>query len=181
MGDCRCTTCTRPTILEVRRCPRISGWMSQDVRSSQPGDMLPIVGCLWISRRLWSSNGATEGHPWIYSTVVNQTLPGYLVTDEIWTSKVGGRVRTNPDEYHAHTRELSGPRPLRRVTNIDSKPRIWNRGAGTILFESQPTAQIMGGGKDRNPAYLRPTECQHHPCATAFGFIELRCVKGRRY
>jgi len=87
----------------------------------------------------------------------------------------------NPDEYRRHIRELSGPRPLRRVTDIDSKPLIWNRNTGIISFEAQPTAQIMGGGKDHNPAYLRPTECSCYPYAPAFDFIELRYMDGHRY
>ena len=45
------------------------------------------------------------------------------------------------------------------ITSIDSKPRIWNRNAGIISFEAHSTARIIGGGKDHDPAYLRPTEC----------------------
>ena len=60
----------------------------------------------------------------------------------------------NSDEYHARIR----PRPLRQVTDIETKPRTWNRDAGIISFEYQPAAQIVGGGKDHHPTYLRPTK-----------------------
>jgi len=55
---------------------------------------------------------------------------------------------SNPDK--GTIGELSGPRPLRRVADIVSKPRIWNRNAGIDSFEAHPTTRIMGGGKDRN-------------------------------
>lgn len=38
------------------------------------------------------------------------------------------------------TRELSGPCPSCRVTDIVSKPLIWNRGAGVIWVETRTTA-----------------------------------------
>jgi len=87
----------------------------------------------------------------------------------------------NPDEYRRHIRELSGPRPLCRVTDVDSKPLIWNRNTRVISFEAQPTAQIMGGGKDHNPAKLRPTECSYIPARLSFDFIELCYMDGHRY
>ena len=38
------------------------------------------------------------------------------------------------------TREPSGPRPSCRVTDIISKPLIWNCGAGVIWAETRTTA-----------------------------------------
>ena len=54
------------------------------------------------------------------------------------------RVQTNIDSL---LRELSGPRPLRRVVDIVSKPRIWSRGTKTISLESRPTLQVTGMGR----------------------------------
>jgi hypothetical protein len=42
-------------------------------------------------------------------------------------------VQTNTYDL---TRELSGPRLLRRVVNIVSKPRIWNPGAKAVSLKA---------------------------------------------
>ena len=54
------------------------------------------------------------------------------------------RVQTNIESL---LRELSGPRPLHRVVDIVSKPRIWSRGAEAISFENWPTLQVKGLGR----------------------------------
>ena len=43
--------------------------------------------------------------------------------------------------------ELSGPHPLRRVANIVSKPRIWNRDAMAILLEIHLTFRVTSSGR----------------------------------
>ena len=54
------------------------------------------------------------------------------------------RVQTNIESL---LRELSGPRPLRRVVDIVSKPRIWSRGAKAILLDNRPALQVTGLGR----------------------------------
>ena len=54
------------------------------------------------------------------------------------------RIQTNT---HSLLRELSGPRPFRRVVDIVSKPRIWSRGAKAISLENRPTLQVTGSGR----------------------------------
>ena len=55
----------------------------------------------------------------------------------------------NNTETNTHNllRELSGPRPLRRVADIVSKPRIWSRGAKAILLDNRPVLQVTGSGR----------------------------------
>ena len=43
--------------------------------------------------------------------------------------------------------EASGPRPLRRVMDTISKPRIRSRGANAISLENRPTLQVTGSGR----------------------------------
>ena len=57
---------------------------------------------------------------------------------------------------HSLLRELSGPRPLRRVMDIVSKPRIWSRSDGH--FTRKPAVPpSYGVGKDCNLVYLNRT------------------------
>ena len=53
-------------------------------------------------------------------------------------------VQTNIESLF---RELSGPRPLRRIVDIVSKPRIQGRGAKAILLDNQPALQVTGSGR----------------------------------
>ena len=46
-----------------------------------------------------------------------------------------------------YIRELSGPRPLRRVVDIVSRLRIWSRGAKAILLDNRPALQVTGSGR----------------------------------
>ena len=46
-----------------------------------------------------------------------------------------------------------GPRPLHRVADIVSKPRIWNHNTTAASLENQPTSRITGDGKD----WIQPT------------------------
>jgi len=87
----------------------------------------------------------------------------------------------NPDEYQRRIRELSGPRPLHRVTDNVSKPRIWNDNVGTISFETQSADRIMGIGKDRNTACVRLIQYRDYLYASTISFIELRYVEGCGY
>ena len=50
-------------------------------------------------------------------------------------------------DIHGLIRELSGPRPLRRVVDIVSKPRIWSRSAKAISLENWPTLEAMVSGR----------------------------------
>jgi len=50
---------------------------------------------------------------------------------------------------HGLIRELLGPRPLFRVTDIVSNPHIWNCSGMTISLENQTTVQTARAGKDR--------------------------------
>ena len=54
------------------------------------------------------------------------------------------RIQTNT---HSLLRELSGPRPFRRVVDIVSKRRIWSCGAKAISLENRPTLQVTGSGR----------------------------------
>jgi len=48
---------------------------------------------------------------------------------------------------YALIRELSGPRPLRRVPDICRKPRIWNRKARAVSFETPQRMGLLGLGR----------------------------------
>jgi len=74
--------------------------------------------------------------------------------------------------------ELSGPRPLHWVADIDSKPHIWNHNAGAVSFKTQPPDQIMGSGKDHNQTCLRPFEFSPYFYTSTFNFIELCHMEG---
>ena len=50
-----------------------------------------------------------------------------------------------------------------RGVDIVSKPRIWDDGASAVSFETQPTFQTVGGGKDGNPTYFNPTTYWCYP------------------
>ena len=92
-------------------------------------------------RKIVGYRKANGGHLLILVTFVS--LP-VLVG---WKSKRSGQQPKQEGVlkvWENQLRELSGPRPLHRVEDIVSKPRIWNRGAMAISLESQPTLQIMG-------------------------------------
>ena len=84
------------------------------------------------------------------------------------------RVQVNIDNL---LRELSGPQPLHRDVDIISKPRIWNRGASAVSFETQPAFQTTGGGKGGNPTYFNPTLCQCHLDTKFPSFVDVRDVE----
>ena len=46
-----------------------------------------------------------------------------------------------------------GPRPLHRVADIVSKPRIWNHNTTAASLENQPTSRITGDRED----WIQPT------------------------
>ena len=94
------------------------------------------------------------------------------------------RIQTNPEEYRTIIRELSGPRLLRWVAGNFSKPPIRNHNAGAISFvrNSARTAdQVIGAGKDRNPACFRLIKRWRYRYASTFNFIELRYIEVRGY
>ena len=77
--------------------------------------------------------------------------------------------------------ELSGPRPLRRVPDIYSKPRIWNRKARAISFETRTTDRIMGSRKDRNPTPLGFTKSWRQLYGSTLNFTDQHNVESSRY
>ena len=82
---------------------------------------------------------------------------------------------------YALIRDLSGPRPLCRVPDICSKPRIWNRKAGAISFETRTTNEIMGVRKGRNSTPFKLTKFWCHLYASSLDFADLPYVGGSRY
>lgn len=54
-------------------------------------------------------------------------------------------VHASLDGYPEPSMELSGPRPLHRVVNIVSKPRIRSRNAPAVSLENQPNSQVREG------------------------------------
>jgi hypothetical protein len=84
---------------------------------------------------------------------------------------------------HALTRELSGPRPLRRAGDIVSKPRIWNHGAKAVSLRTQPTLRVAGSGELANPptsallyvgAITSTLDCPFSPVHTICKFSNIR-------
>lgn len=60
------------------------------------------------------------------------------------------------DEYSTTWEGLSGPRPLCRVADIVSKPRILDRSTPAVSPENQSIFRITGVGKDCDPTmYLK--------------------------
>ena len=53
-------------------------------------------------------------------------------------------------------RELSGPRPLRRAMDIDSKPRIWNHNAGPFRSKPSQLLKLWGAGRTATPPTSSP-------------------------
>ena len=92
--------------------------------------------------------------------------------------RVVNRVLTN---FYALIRELSGPRPLCRVRDIVSKPRIWNRGAQAVLLENRTTVRAIGVGKGCDLTYSTSIEYLYRRHVWAPNFIDLRYVEGLRY
>ena len=76
-------------------------------------------------------------------TTAAEIHPGKWVTIHK-AATVYTRIQANT---HRLLRELSGPRPFRRVVDIVSKPRIWSRGAKAISLENRPTLQVTGSGR----------------------------------
>ena len=48
---------------------------------------------------------------------------------------------------NVHIRELSGPRPLCRVGDIVSKPRIWNNGDKPVSLENSQPFELQESGR----------------------------------
>ena len=82
---------------------------------------------------------------------------------------------------HSLIRELSGPRPLCRVTDIGSKPRIWNRKVGAISSETRPTSELTVPRMDRNPTPFKLTKSQRHLYTSTINFADLRYAEGGGY
>ena len=78
-------------------------------------------------------------------------------------------------------RGLSGPRPLCRVPDISSKPRIWNRKVGAISLETRTTGEITGPRKDRNHTPFGVAKSRRHLYASTLNFTDLRYVEGSGY
>ena len=89
--------------------------------------------------------------------------------------------KTSSDEYQTHIRELSGPRPLGRVVDFVSKPRIWSCGAKAILLKSGSTFRIMGDRKDQKPAQFKLTVPWSHPDALPFSPVGVCDAEVLRY
>ena len=61
------------------------------------------------------------------------------------------RATTRTNKCLCPYKELSGPRSLRRVMKIVSKPRIWDRGAEAVSLETQRPLQMTGDYKQESP------------------------------
>ena len=81
-------------------------------------------------------------------------------------------MRTNQDGYLIHIRELSGPRPLRRATDIGSEPRTYK--AGAISFETRTIDEIMGPRKNRNLTSFRLTKSDIPRLTDSHSVIQFR-------
>jgi len=82
---------------------------------------------------------------------------------------------------YALIKELSGPRPLCRVGDIVSKPRIWNCGAEAVSLENRTTVRDIGVGKGCDLVYSTSIGCLHRRRVRALNFIDLRYMEGLRY
>jgi len=68
-----------------------------------------------------------------------------------------------------------------RVTDICSKPRIWNYEAAAISLETRSTGEITRPREDRNPTPFRLTGSQRHFYTPTLDFADLRYVEDSGY
>ena len=94
--------------------------------------------------------GARTGFPFAAGVCpLNATMPGCQAPIPSKGKQRFGALSSveRSIELTTSVRELSGPRPFRRVVDIVFKPRIWNCGAKAISLENRPTLQVTGSGR----------------------------------